>query len=64
MTNPYYQDKGVMIFNANYEEGDMEPSKQVKVIPVTCASPPAEVVEAIKNANKPRITIIKGHSIK
>lgn len=57
---PYYEDKRVKIYHANCKEATMSVKKPI-VIPVIYVPAPAEVVEACKNANKPKITIVKGH---
>jgi len=64
LPKPYYEDEWVTIYNANCKEDAMKTNKKVKIIPVYYVPPPSEVVEAVKNANKPRITIVKGYSIK
>lgn len=54
---PYYQDNHIRIYNK--ESWDMSSKlKDIKVIKVTYVKPPPEVVEAVKKADKPRITII------
>ncbi len=60
---PYYQDEWVTIHNTNCEEDTMGTKKKASVISVYYVPPPAEVVEAMQNANKPRVTIIKGYSV-
>jgi len=62
--NPYYQDDYVTIYNMSPKEAKMNAAKKVQIIPVYYVPPPSTVVEAVKGANKPRITIIKGHSIR
>jgi len=56
----YYQDEWITIYNANCKEGTMDTNKKAKVVSVFYVLPPAEVVEAVKKANKPRITIVNG----
>lgn len=63
-SKPYYQDEWVTIYNSDCKEATMGTGKKVKIFPVIYVLPSDEVVEAVKNANKPRITIVKGYSIK
>ena len=64
MIKPYYQDKWVTIYHIKYKVVTMGSDKKAIVNPVFYVPPPDGVVEAAKNADKPRITIIKGYSIK
>lgn len=50
--------------DSNFKEDSVGSNKKIKIIQVYYVPPPVEVVEAVKNANKPRITILKGYSLK
>ncbi len=62
MIKPYYEDKWVTLHHFKHKGVTMGFDKKVTVIPVYYVPPPDGVVEATKNADKPRITIIKGYS--
>ena len=57
-SNIYYQDNRVTIYHRNTKKDIMNPKKKIIIIPVIHATPPIETVEAVKKADKPRITII------